>query len=1678
MGVHRALVRNPDETYTATDKAQTEWRFDAGGRLTQVRDRNGNASNLSYETSGLLSTISDPAGRGSLSLGYTDGRLTSVSDWAVPARSVTYQYDGSGRLWKVTDRESQTTTFTYDGSSHRLATITDPRGNVAVTTTYDAQGRVATQKDARGLITGDVTTFDYVVNPDGSRETTLTLPSTSFEPLFHPTLTDAYDSNGWLIERTTAPSSSETIVESFTYDSSGNRTSHTDPRGNRTDFCHDVDFTGAPIAGGAANLTRVIQPPPIAGANRPVSLIAYDAKNNVIQTVAPKGVPSGQIVSCTSDLSAVGSAYVADYAYDATGANLLSTTTRFTDPDLGLQMAITKYEYDDPAHPGLVTRVIPPRGNTGPSPDYTYATTMTYYATGSMAGQLKDMTDPLGNKASYAYDPVGRVTGVVDALGNAAGGVPADHTTSYTYDKEDRVRFVTLPAPVVGQPALVSETRYNEIGKPIASMDANGQVTTFVYDERNSLFQVNESPNIWADPASPPSGVITTEYGHDAGGNITRITRAKGDGSYERATDYTFDGRGLAREERQYPAWPSTSAQLVASQTYDPAGNVATSTDPLGQTKTFGYDALNRLTSIDYSSAGTADVSYAYDAHGNRTSMTDGTGVTSYAYDETERLISVTSPGPKSVGYRYDLDGNRTKLIYPDGTAVTYTFNKGSQLASLQDWGSRSVTYTYWPDGLVKTATNPDASVATYDYDNSRRLVDVSHARAGTGISEHAYQLDAVGNVASTAETVSGITGPAGWEASSVVNPPGGSHHWPAAVLASDETAHAIWERPGTVGDLWYASRNPVTGVWTAVETPHNVVTLNQVDPDIGIDAAGNVYAVWVDYRNGVSDPDIYAAKRSASTGTWSTSVRVNDDPAGKLQQQPSLAVRSNGEAVVIWRDERGNKKHIYSSRLAAGGSTWSANMKVSSDQNAAKQSPAIAYGPTGIAYAVWHDARSGGTDVYLASLASGGSSWSSNTIASDGPGTTGQYNPDIGIGSSGDLLVVWTDSRTTPTQLRSRRRVGTTWQASIVVASNNADYGALSVRADGNAVVVYEDRSVPLVTKVFGATYTSSSGTWSSTEQVSDIANDAGRPAVAYSTTQWLAFWDTNNQTPQDIRMRRKPLNVPGIDNFAYTYDRLYRLTGVTRPDGPRSYTYDPAGNRLTKTAGPTTAYTYDRADRMLTAGSSSVTVNANGNITSRGSDTFGFNQANRLTTAAVAGSSESYTYDGDGTRFTRQVGVNPPTRYVSDVAGGLPATIDDGTRKYVYGLGLAYAVTGSSIEVYHADRLGSVRALTNEAGTVTASYRSDEWGLTTATSGSSAQPFGYTGEPRDATGLTYLRARYYDPSLGRFMSRDTWTGSMATSTTQNRYVYANNNPGTLTDPSGHCVVDTFVDVGFLIFDIAMLATGSEKDRELNSLALAADAAMLLVPCAAGAGAVIRFGDEAAQYGGDALRWLDEGAGAACSFTPQTLVATRDGRVPISSIEVGDIVLAWDQASGAIVERSVTAVLPHLDDEIARVTIDGQIITTTPDHPFYTIEAGWVEAGLLWPGAHVQTTAGSGVVASVAPESFQGTLWDLTVDGAHTFFVGQGEALVHNCPADEIADAAANASDAINRGGLNTLSERGARDIVGDPHAFKAEYVGSAGSRFNIAIDKSTNQIVLVSHDGTQLVPTGVFKP
>jgi RHS repeat-associated protein len=159
------------------------------------------------------------------------------------------------------------------------------------------------------------------------------------------------------------------------------------------------------------------------------------------------------------------------------------------------------------------------------------------------------------------------------------------------------------------------------------------------------------------------------------------------------------------------------------------------------------------------------------------------------------------------------------------------------------------------------------------------------------------------------------------------------------------------------------------------------------------------------------------------------------------------------------------------------------------------------------------------------------------------------------------------------------------------------------------------------------------------------------------------------------------------------------------------------------------------------------------------------------------------------------------PVSRYVWDVASALPALLDDGERRYVWGAaGLAYNVRGSGggeqVEVYHPDHLGSTRALSVGDGSLSTIYLTDEYGVPTTRLGTdgtpataSTQPIWFAGELQDwdaGTNLVYLRARHYDPGAGRFTSRDPWAGTKWQPGSLNRYAYAGSNPTSYADPGG----------------------------------------------------------------------------------------------------------------------------------------------------------------------------------------------------------------------------------------------------------------------------------------------------
>jgi hypothetical protein len=156
-----------------------------------------------------------------------------------------------------------------------------------------------------------------------------------------------------------------------------------------------------------------------------------------------------------------------------------------------------------------------------------------------------------------------------------------------------------------------------------------------------------------------------------------------------------------------------------------------------------------------------------------------------------------------------------------------------------------------------------------------------------------------------------------------------------------------------------------------------------------------------------------------------------------------------------------------------------------------------------------------------------------------------------------------------------------------------------------------------------------------------------------------------------------------------------------------------------------------------------------------------------------------------------------------------------------------------------------------------------------------------------------------------------------------------------------------------------------------------------------------LRYTDQTAT---ETFADLENMIGAVCSFSADTQVSTQKGPQSISSIEVGDFVLAWNEVDSTLGYYEVTDTFSHADEVLTELIIDGEWIETTPKHPFYVEGKGRTPAGDLQIGDKIsQSGDTTGMVRLRWNVLKTLEMYNLTVDTAHTFFVGTGQWLVHN---------------------------------------------------------------------------------
>ncbi|MCL6457003.1 MAG: hypothetical protein K6T85_03265, partial [Gorillibacterium sp.] len=275
-------------------------------------------------------------------------------------------------------------------------------------------------------------------------------------------------------------------------------------------------------------------------------------------------------------------------------------------------------------------------------------------------------------------------------------------------------------------------------------------------------------------------------------------------------------------------------------------------------------------------------------------------------------------------------------------------------------------------------------------------------------------------------------------------------------------------------------------------------------------------------------------------------------------------------------------------------------------------------------------------------------------------------------------------------------------------------------------------------------------------------------------------------------------------------SYDGVNR-TGLTQTKASGAvvnafgYSYDNNRNQTSKIENGTTyAFTYDKLDRIFTSSqlNEQYTYDTRGNRQTLQTDSaprltgsnYTYDDGNRLTEVRLDdGTTVTYRYNGDGLLYERTE-KGETTRYYYDgtdmIAEGTVS--GSGTTlkvRYVRGNGLAARIDAAGNKQYYVHNgHGDIVGLADGAGNLVNSYSYDIWGNPLTTNEQVEQPFRYSGEFWDSsTGLQYLRARWYDPSIGRFINEDAYEGDTKNPLSQNLYTYVKNNPLRYLDPTGH---------------------------------------------------------------------------------------------------------------------------------------------------------------------------------------------------------------------------------------------------------------------------------------------------
>jgi RHS repeat-associated protein len=667
-----------------------------------------NTTNSVGNSTGRLIAITNPAGlTQTLSYDPSTGYLNAVSD--AFGHSLTFTYDTSGRLSTMIDPNGGTTTYTYDDTNNvgNLSVVTHPDGTIQ-SYRYSESGYVAaTGPSHPHALTG-------IIDENGNRYASF-----------------AYDAMGRAILNQLANAGNGGPQERFalSYDSAA-QTTVTDAVNNKEVMTFVTNL-------GVKNLVSKKSL-----ADNKTLYQTFDANNNLTCKQNEDGRVTTWTYSATNQMASMTEGQGGSCNAPVPTSATRTTTYQYLSPTLDLPIQIQSpsvyfgsFKTVAITYSGYLPAQITQSGFTpsgaavsrsvtlgynaygqvtsidGPRTDVADVTTLSYYdcTTGGACGQLQRVTNALGQTTTYdSYDAAGRLLQTTD---------PNGLKTIYAYDLRGRVISIN-------QGGRVTSYAYDALGNVTSAILPSGLTLTYTYNAANYLTQVVDSLG------------NRVSYSYDLKGNRTQSYTYDPSGTLARQVDLSYDLRNRVSQ--------INTGGSITKQVWDAIGNLTAVTDPNtvaanGTAATANsYDSLNRLFQ-------TVDL-----LNGN----------TQYGYDANDRVDSVQAPNGATTQYSYDDLGNLLAETSPDRGTLTYTYDTAGNVRTLTD--ARGITVNYGYDALnrLMSVAYPDpAGNVTYVYDSGANcsfgIGRLCQAQDAAGAVQYAY--DAFGNVVTDTRTELGV---------------------------------------------------------------------------------------------------------------------------------------------------------------------------------------------------------------------------------------------------------------------------------------------------------------------------------------------------------------------------------------------------------------------------------------------------------------------------------------------------------------------------------------------------------------------------------------------------------------------------------------------------------------------------------------------------------------------------------------------------------------------------------------------------------------------------------------------------------------------------------------------------------------------------------------------------------